>query len=240
MEKAAKHTLKKAMYLMAGAALAGVADHRLPAAETPGVSAFQSSDLTVQAPATRSGELTLDSSGVWQDEVGQGFRKGVSEAGICLGVGVGASMFGSTQAHDLALTKLYFGRVFSGVVAGDSWYRGNWEFLGEAFGGAQFNPREAYVVGLTPVLRYNFATGTRWVPFFDAGAGVTLTDIGRPDLGGVFQFNLQTGPGVRYFVNEKTVLTFQFRFLHISNASIQDPDHGVNTSVFYVGVSRFF
>jgi len=225
---------------MTGAALAGVAENRLPASETPVLSAFQPGNLTVPAHVGRPGELTLDSSGVWQDDVGQGFRKGVSEAGLSLGVGVGMSIFGTTQAHDLALAKFYYGRIFSGVMAGDSWYRGNWEWVGEAFGGAQFNPREAYVVGLTPVLRYNFATGTRWVPFFDAGAGVTLTDIGRPDLGGVFQFNLQTGPGVRWFVGKDTVLTLQYRFLHISNASIQDPDHGVNTSVFYVGVSKFF
>ena len=234
------HTLIKIMSLMAGAALAGVADNRLPAAETPVLSTFQSGDLAVPAPATQSGQLTLDPPGIWQDDIGHGFRKGVSEAGLSLGVGVGMSMFGTTQAHDLALAKFHFGRVFSGVVGEDNWHRGNWEWVGEAFAGAQFNPREAYVVGLTPVLRYNFATGTRWVPFFDAGAGVTLTDIGRPDLGGVFQFNLQTGPGVRWFMSRDTVLTFQYRFLHISNASIQDPDHGVNTSVFYVGVSRFF
>jgi len=234
------HTMIKIMSLMAGAALAGVADNRLPAAELPVVSAVQSSDLKPPAPVIQSGELTLDSSGVWQDDVGQGFRKGVSEAGLSLGVGVGMSMLGTTQAHDLALAKFHFGRVCSRVVGEDNWYRGNWEWVAEAFSGAQFNPDQAYVVGLTPVLRYNFATGTRWVPFFDAGAGVTLTDIGRPDLGGVFQFNLQTGPGVRWFVGKDTVLTFQYRFLHISNASIQDPDHGVNTSVFYVGVSRFF
>lgn len=228
------------MSLVAGVALAGMADNS--AAELPAFSAFQANAPAVQTSAPAADGLSLDSRspGVWNDGVGPGFRKGVSEAGCALGIGWGLSAFGSSETHDLALVKLHFGRVFSEVKARDKWYAGSWEWLGEAFAGAQYNFQPAYVVGLTPVLRYDFATGTRWVPFFDAGAGVTLTDIGRPDLGGVFQFNLQAGPGVRWFFRKDTALTLQYRFLHISNASIQDPDHGVNTSVFYVGVSRFF
>lgn len=234
------HKLNKAIFLVTGAALAGIAVNT--SAEPSALSPFQSNDPPIQAAAISSNGLTLDAheSGIWKDDAGSGFRKGVTEIGFSVGGGLGSSIFGSVEAHDLALAKLCFGKVLSDVVAGDNWYSGNWEGVGEVFGGAQFNPREAYVIGLTPVLRYNFATGTRWVPFFDAGAGVTLTDIGRPDLGGVFQFNLQTGPGVHWFFRKDTVLTLQYRFMHISNASIQDPDHGVNTSVFYVGVSRFF
>jgi len=37
-----------------------------------------------------------------------------------------------------------------------------------------------WVVGLTPHLRYNFATGTRWIPFVDGGAGVTATASALP------------------------------------------------------------
>jgi lipid A 3-O-deacylase len=234
--------VQQTMFFMAGAVFAGMAGDRLPASEPPSSSTFQCTELTAQAALPSSNGLTLDShaSGIWQDGVGLGFRKGVSEAGLSVGPGVGSSILGSTEAHDLLLAKVHYGKVFSEVMAGGKWYSGNWEWLAEAFGGAQWNPDQAYVIGLTPVLRYNFATGTRWMPFFDAGAGGTLTDIGRPDLGGNFQFNLQTGPGVHWFVDKGTVLTMQYRFLHISNASIQDPDHGVNTSVFYVGIARFF
>jgi hypothetical protein len=174
------------------------------------------------------------------DELGYGFGKGVTEVGLSLGVGLGSTVFGSTDAHDFMLTKLYFGYIISDVIAKDHWYRGHWEVAGEVFGGEQFKPKNAYLVGATPVLRYNFASGRRWVPFLDIGAGGTTTDIGRPDLGGSFQFNLQTGAGLRWFLCKDTVLTLQYRFLHLSNAGMENPNHGVNASVLYAGVGWLF
>lgn len=200
-----------------------------PAAGTPG--APPDSDSLTLNPAVFS---------IWKDGVGNGFRPGVTEVGGSVGASLGSRILGSTDAHDLALTKLLIGRVTSDVVATNKWYRGNWEVLGELFGGGQFEPQKAYVIGVTPALRYDFATGTRWVPFFDVGAGVTATDIGHPDLGGKFQFNLQTGPGLNWFIRSHTVLTLQYRFMHISNASLENPDHGLNTSVLYGGISWFF
>ena len=159
---------------------------------------------------------------------------------MTIGGSLGSRMFGSTDAHDLALMKLSVGRVISDVVGSDRWYRGNWELVGELFGGEQFKPHNAHLAGLTALLRYDVATGTKWVPFFDVGAGATETDIGYPDLGGTGQFNLQTGPGVHWFVRKNVALTVQYRFLHLSCASAEHPNHGVNTSAFYAGVSWFF
>ncbi len=73
------------------------------------------------------------------------------------------------------------------------------ELLGEAFVDAQYHPETRYFVGVDPVMRYNYMTGTRWEPFMDASIGVAATAIGRPDLGAVFEFDLQGGPGVQYF-----------------------------------------
>jgi hypothetical protein len=229
------------MFFKVATVLVGMAAINSQGAEPSAPAAPQPIDLTSSPLSPSPAGLTLPaSSTIWQDEVGNGFRKGATEVGISGGASLGSKIFGSTDAHDFALTKLFVGRVISDVVAGDSWYRGNWEVLGEAFGGEQFKPRNAQLAGLTPVLRYDFATGTKWVPFFDAGAGVTETDIGRPDLGRAFQFNLQTGPGVHWFVCKNLALTVQYRFLHLSSAGIEKPNHGVNTSVCYTGISWFF
>jgi hypothetical protein len=93
---------------------------------------------------------------------------------------------------------------------------------------------------MTPFLRYDFATGTRFVPFFDAGAGITATDISLPDLGGRFQFNSQVGLGVHWLAWKNTALTLQYRVGHISNAGLEDHNHGLNTSLVYGGASWFF
>jgi len=59
-------------------------------------------------------------------------------------------------------------------------------------------------------------------------------------LGGTFQFNLQTGPGLHWFVEKNLAITMQYRFLHISSAGMELPNNGVNTSAFYVGMSWLF
>jgi hypothetical protein len=58
-------------------------------------------------------------------------------------------------------------------------------------------------------------------------------------LGGDFQFNLQAGLGLKYFFRPNLAATIETRFLHVSNAAIESPDHGVNTAVFLVGLALF-
>src|SRR5882724_2210484 len=84
------------------------------------------------------------------------------------------------------------------------------------------------------------ATGTRWIPFVDAGAGVTGTSIGTPDLSGTFEFNLQGGGGIQWFVKDNMAISVEARYVHFSNAGIRDPDHGLNGVTGMIGWSFFF
>ena len=177
---------------------------------------------------------------IWVDGIGSGFHKGLFQVGATVGAGFGVEVFGTTLAHDLASASVNAGWVFTGVMACDKWYRGNLELLLELFGGGQFKPNDRYFIGLTPLIRYNFATGSRWVPFVDAGAGVSSTNIDDRDLTGNFQFNIQAGAGTHYFLSDRTALTVQYRWLHFSNAGIREPNNGTNTQMFHVGVSWFF
>jgi lipid A 3-O-deacylase len=149
-------------------------------------------------------------------------------------------VLGGSESHNLVLGCQFYGRVLTDVVGGQSWLRGNLEGRVELMGGGQYQPKGAYLFGLTPLLRYNFATGSRWMPFVDAGAGVSLTDIGQPDLGTPFEFNLQAGAGLNYFLRKNLALTLQYRFLHVSNARIDSPDYGVNANVVSAGLTWFF
>ncbi len=185
---------------------------------------------------------TPDSTRVslWEGEVGDGFRKGAHEVDLSVAAGLGMPILGSKERHQWVLGVADYGWVFSDVVAKDHWYQGNWELLGDLFGGIQYHPDHAFLVGVAPLLRYNFATGTRWVPFVNAGAGVTATDIRDGDLSTKFEFNLQIGAGVHYFLKDNLALTLQYRFLHISDAGISSPNLGVNDSNVVLGASWFF
>jgi hypothetical protein len=115
-------------------------------------------------------------STIWQDGVGSGFLGSAQNLTLEAGVAAGMASLGSHQAHDIALVSASYGHILGGVVGGDHWYRGNFEGRMELFGGMQYHPdvdTDGWLIGLTPHLHYNFATGTRWIPFVDGGAGVT-------------------------------------------------------------------
>lgn len=193
------------------------------------------------AAARVTGDWPSRPAEVWADGVvGDGFSRGVHESGFAVGGGAAAPHVGDKSSHDLVLSRIYYGWMLGGVKARDDWYRGNWELLEEVLGGGQTYPNPSYVFGETTLLRYSLATGTRWMPFFDAGVGILATDIGHPDLSTTFEFNGQVGPGVSFFWRKNSAVTFQYRFTHISNAGIRRPNQGVNEHMFYAGVAWYF
>jgi len=179
-------------------------------------------------------------SSTWLGDVGDGFLPSAQNFDVGAGVAPGITIFGSRQAHDLALLSLSYGHMLGQVLGEGHWYRGNFEGRLELFGGGEYSLSEEWVIGLTPHLRYNFATGTRWIPFLDAGAGVTATGIGPPDLSGTFEFNLQAIAGTRWFLRDDFALTGDVRLLHMSCAGIRSPNLGANNVAFMFGVTWFF
>jgi len=159
---------------------------------------------------------------------------------LSAGANYGIEALGGKEQHHLALISLTYGHMLGHTLGEGHWYRGNPEFRLELFGGAQFSPTSDSLIGLTPHLRYNFATGTVWVPFFDLGAGVTATSIGPPDLSGTFEFNLQAATGVQWFVKENMSLNLEMGYLHVSCGGIHDPNLGLNGVTGKLGLTFFF
>jgi len=204
------------------------------AGQAPPQSAVTNSPVKVES------ERVEQKSTIWQSGIGEGFLPTAQDFSIEAGFAPGIATFGSRQSHDLALLSLAYGHMLGGVKGEGHWYRGNFEGRLELYGGGQYSPEADWVIGLTPHLRYNFATGTRWIPFFDAGAGVTATGIGRPDLSGTFEFNLQAAVGVRWFLRENLALTSEARFIHMSCGGIHSPNLGANNVALMFGVTWFF
>jgi hypothetical protein len=207
------------------------------AAEVPG-----------QPPSTTTNamilpELNPAKPAIWQDRVGNGFVSTAQNFTVEAGAARGVIIFGSRQEHDLGLLSVSYGHMLGRVIGGDHWYRGNFEGRLEVFGGMQFHPdvdTDGWLIGATPHVRYNFATGTRWIPFVDAGAGVTATGIGPPDLSGTFEFNLQAATGGCWFLRDNLALTGEVRLMHMSCGGIHSPNLGINDVAFMMGVTWFF
>jgi hypothetical protein len=174
------------------------------------------------------------------DRFDQGFRYPPRTLSFQFSGGYGLKAFGSTEAHHLALAHLSYGHPISGLLGREHWYRGNWELRGELFGGIEFSPSDEWLIGLTPHLRYNLATGKRWSPFIDGGAGVTATSIGPPDLSNTFEFNVQGGGGLHYLLRPNLALTVEARYVHLSCARLSEPNLGLNSLLGVLGLTWLF
>jgi lipid A 3-O-deacylase len=187
-----------------------------------------------------SRQATNSTSEIWESGVGEGFSRTARSFSVELGALYGMAIFGSQQQHHLALASLSYGHIWGPIRHQNQWCRGNWEWRIELFGGGQFSPTDEWVIGLTPHLRYNFATGCRLVPFIDAGAGVTATGIRPPDLSNTFEFNLQATVGVQWFVRDNLALTLDARYMHMSCAGISSPNLGLNGVMGMLGLTWLF
>ncbi len=192
------------------------------------------------AISMRQANLESERKSIWENGMGEGFRSTTQSIGLSAGATYGIAMFGSREAHDLALVNLSYGHMLSHTWGEGHWYRGNLEFRLELFTGAQFSPTCEWLVGLTPQLRYNFATGTRWIPFVDVGAGVTATSIGPPDLSGTFEFNEHAGVGTHWFLKDNVALSVEARYGHWSCAGLHEPNLGLNGVTGMLGLTFFF
>jgi opacity protein-like surface antigen len=141
---------------------------------------------------------------------------------------------------DYELTEVQLGYMLT-PVRGTCFWRGNVEVVGSVLDGWIVDGRGTYVAGATAWLRYNFVpVAPRLVPFLQAGAGVTSTDLDRRLEGEDFNFNLNLGAGLRYFVTPKWSVNLEYRYQHISNANLSNRNVGVNADGPMVSVSYYF
>jgi hypothetical protein len=115
-------------------------------------------------------------------------------------------------------------------------------------------PSTAYETGgtysgvtLTPIiLRWNFTSGRRFVPWAQAAGGLLWTNHKYPAFGSpvasvaadgpdtdtsVWNFTPQGGVGFHYFISPRRSVDFGANAVHISSASLGDKNPGVNASV---------
>jgi hypothetical protein len=132
-----------------------------------------------------------------------------------------------------------WGIGISDPKGGDAWYRGNFELLIEGAFLVDVEPRAGFGAGVTPLIKYNFLPKGKVIPFFEIGVSLLYTDLDLEGRSDGFNFAPQGGLGLHYFMSERTALTGEVRFHHISNAGIQNPNVGVNSILFLIGVSTF-
>lgn len=171
------------------------------------------------------------------------FGFGKQSLGISGGYGF-ALPVGGTDAPELEDIEFVYVTPRWGVgitdpLGGRSWYRGNFELLLEGTFLYMLEPKSGIAGGLAPGVRYNFLTGTRIIPFLQVGVGFIALDADLARQSDGLNFIVQSGLGLHYFITQRTALTGEWRFHHISNANIHDRNAGINSSLVMLGVTFF-
>ena len=96
-----------------------------------------------------------------------------------------------------------------------------------------------YVIGITPFqLEYKFVRPERkWAPFVFAGAGLAVGNWhkGAREITTAFEFILQGGAGIEYYLPNGKAVNFSYRFWHLSNGNLKSVNVGLNAHLFTMG-----
>jgi hypothetical protein len=154
-----------------------------------------------------------------------------------------ADQFGvqvAAGAGDRHVKKLELGVAWDPDL---TWWRiGDWHFslIGEAHV-AWWHTNEGDVhndigeIGVTPIIRFIKGSGSLR-PFIELGAGICLLTSPRISstftFGDAFQFAEMAGAGVQFGSRQQYLAGY--RFQHISNGGIKEPNPGINFSQLYL------
>lgn len=99
-------------------------------------------------------------------------------------------------------------------------------------------PSESYNVGVMPRLRYVFGNRALVRPYLEGGGGgIWGTLAGTPEQASNVNFLLMAGAGVSWFFSPHMAVSMGYRFYHISNAGLGDPNSGLNYNYPFIGLS---
>jgi hypothetical protein len=155
------------------------------------------------------------------------------------GAQVGYSMEYGLDWHEVSHIQMLIAQPQLGFIVRDfqrSPVR-RFEIINEGILGGAVHPGGDYLAGDALIFRLDGRDHGRWVPFFDAGAGVQRTPLSMhvPELNGFTQFSPQGGFGLQYFIRPQRALVFEWRTIHMSNANLVPPNMGFNSSMLTIG-----
>src|SRR5207245_5249060 len=162
-------------------------------------------------------------------------KRGSLEMGLMSGYLQGNEILTSTSSNRSALYILPRAAMVMTPELGSRFYAGNLAVGVEPLYAHYFKPFGASAAGGSLLFKYNFLAFGRWMPYWDVGLGMLWTDLAPRirEQSTQFNFVLETGPGVQYFVSRTIAWGAGVRFHHISNAVSGDRDLGLNSVLAY-------
>lgn len=80
----------------------------------------------------------------------------------------------------------------------------------------------------------------RWQPYLKGGLGAVYLTQHVHSQSTQFNFNEYAGLGFHYFFKPNLAMSVEYRYRHLSNASMRSPNGGINTQFALLGISLSF
>ena len=95
--------------------------------------------------------------------------------------------------------------------------------------------------GISFLLKFGILPQTSKIqPYLKAGLGIAYMTQETQEQGTKFNFTEQAGAGFHYFLCDNTALTLEYRFRHLSNADMEEPNAGINSDQVIGGITYQF
>jgi hypothetical protein len=143
--------------------------------------------------------------------------------------------------RNISHINMFYAQPQAGVIAWDSPKSRlplkRFEVLGEGILGGSTHPG-GRLLGGTLLFRFDGKSFGKTIPFLDFGSGPLNTTINEnaSELGGHVQFLSQGGVGIQRPLAPGLRYVVEYRYFHMSNAGLTQPNHGFNGSMLSIGI----
>lgn len=118
--------------------------------------------------------------------------------------------------------------------------KGRADFILEPFINTISSPDSNVEVGSNFLVQYVFPLNEKLQPYVKGGLGVLYMSQHTLEQSTQYNFLPQGGGGVQYFIKDNLALNLEYRYRHLSNASIKHPNSGIDSNLYLCGVTFFF
>jgi hypothetical protein len=118
--------------------------------------------------------------------------------------------------------------------------KGFTEIILEPFLNTVITPNTNIEAGCTILMKYAYPLTEKLYPYGIAGGGVIYFTQHTREQGAQYGFNPQVGTGITYFFQKDLALSVEYRYRHMSNGGLKQPNTGVNIGMVLISLSKYY
>lgn len=118
--------------------------------------------------------------------------------------------------------------------------KGRVNFIIEPFINTIIKPNDNLEAGGNFLFKYTFPLTDFFQPYIKGGLGFLYMSTHTLEQSTQYNGLPQAGGGFHLFFKENIAFSCEYRYRHLSNGSIKDPNRGIDVEMFLAGISIFF